>query len=151
MVRRILLATFAVAAVAIPSAQQGGSPPASGKLPQFEVASIKPNKSGDGRVMIGMQPGGRFTATNVPLRMLIRNAYQLQDSQIVGGPDWISNDRYDIVAKAEDGAVSGPPPPLGRLPPGPTAVAARSLGDPLTLEQGVSGIDRRGVNKGSPV
>jgi uncharacterized protein (TIGR03435 family) len=72
--------------------------------PQFEVASIKPNKSGDGRVMIGVQPGGRFTATNVPLRMLIRNAYQLQDFQIVGGPDWLSTDRFDVIAKAEEGA-----------------------------------------------
>jgi bla regulator protein BlaR1 len=95
------------------------------KAMQFEVASIKPNKSGDGRIMIGMQPGGRFTATNVPLRMLIRNAYQLQDSQIVGGPDWMATDRYDIVAKAEEGAVSGPPPPLGQ--PGPIQLMLRSL------------------------
>jgi uncharacterized protein (TIGR03435 family) len=72
--------------------------------PQFEVASIKPNKSGDGRVMLGIQPGGRFTATNVTLRMLIRNAYQLQDFQITGGPSWLADDRFDIVAKAEDGA-----------------------------------------------
>src|SRR5262249_20606157 len=51
--------------------------PATG--PAFEVASVKPNKSGDGRVLFSVQPGGRFTATNVTVRMLIRNAYQLQD------------------------------------------------------------------------
>jgi len=78
-------------------------------LPQFEVASIKPNKSGDGRVMLGVQPGGRFTATNVPLRLLIRNAYQLQDFQVVGGPDWLTSDRFDIVAKAESGDDMGDP------------------------------------------
>ena len=50
------------------------------QAPQFEVASIKPNKSGENRVMLGIQPGGRFTATNVTLRMLIRNAYQLRSS-----------------------------------------------------------------------
>ena len=71
--------------------------------PAFEVASVRPNKSGDGRVMIGIQPGGRFTATNVPLRMLIRQAYNLQDFQIVGGPGWIGSDRFDIAAKAPDG------------------------------------------------
>jgi len=76
--------------------------------PQFEVASVKPNKSGDGRVMIGVQPGGRFTATNVPLRLLIRNAYQLQDFQIVGGPDWVGSDRFDIVAKAEADDLGDP-------------------------------------------
>ena len=76
---------------------------------QFEVASIKPNKSNDGRVMIGVQPGGRFTATNVTLKMLIRNAYQLQDFQIAGGPDWMSSDHFDVVAKAEGGDDIGDP------------------------------------------
>jgi uncharacterized protein (TIGR03435 family) len=77
--------------------------------PQFEVASIKPNKSGDNRVMIGVQPGGRFTATNVTLRMLIRNAYQLQDFQITGGPSWLTEERFDIVAKAEANDTMGDP------------------------------------------
>jgi bla regulator protein blaR1 len=77
--------------------------------PQFEVASIKPNKSGDGRVMLGVQPGGRFTATNVTLRMMIRNAYQLQDFQITGGPSWIAEERFDIVAKAETSDTMGDP------------------------------------------
>lgn len=67
----------------------------------FEVASVKPNASGGVRVTIGMQPGGRFVATNVPLRLLIRHAYQLQEQQLVGGPDWIDSARFDIVAKAE--------------------------------------------------
>jgi len=98
----LTLAIVTAAAVLMAAAQ----PPAAG--PQFEVASIKPNKSGDGRVMIGIQPGGRFTATNVPVRLLIRNAYQLQDFQIVGGPDWLSSDRYDVVAKAEDDGQGDP-------------------------------------------
>lgn len=69
--------------------------------PAFEVASIKPNKSNDGRIMLGMQPGGRFTATNATLRLLVRQAYGLQDFQIVGGPTWLDGDHFDIVAKAE--------------------------------------------------
>jgi len=75
--------------------------PAPASNPTFEVASVKPNKGGDQRVMLGLQPGGRFTATNVPLRLLIRNAYRLQDFQVIGGPSWLSSDRFDIVAKAE--------------------------------------------------
>jgi uncharacterized protein (TIGR03435 family) len=69
--------------------------------PKFEVASIRRNTSGDGRVMLGIQRGGRFTATNVPLRLLITNAYRIQDFQIEGAPSWIATDRFDIVAKAE--------------------------------------------------
>jgi uncharacterized protein (TIGR03435 family) len=94
--------------------------PAAG--PAFEVASVKPNKSGDMRVMLGMQPGGRFTATNAPLIALIRQAYQLQNFQLVGAPDWINTERFDIVAKAE-GDV--PPAPIGTL--GPMQLMLRNL------------------------
>lgn len=91
--------------------------------PTFEVASVKPNKSGQPFVSLGIQPGGRFTATNVPLRLLIRNAYQIQDFQLVGAPDWVSTDRFDIIAKAE-GDV---PPSAPGGPPGPIQFMLRAL------------------------
>ncbi len=72
--------------------------------PTFEVASIRRNTSDDPRVMIGGPPG-RFSVTNAPLRLLIRNAYRLQDFQVVGGPAWLNSDRFDIVAKAEGSAT----------------------------------------------
>jgi bla regulator protein blaR1 len=68
---------------------------------QFEVASIKPTAPDLTKVMIQMLPGGRFVATGVTVRQLIRNAYRLQDFQISGGPAWLGADRFDIVAKAE--------------------------------------------------
>jgi uncharacterized protein (TIGR03435 family) len=90
--------------------------------PAFEVASVKANKAGDNRVMIGMQPGGRFTATNLTLLMLIRFAYQLQDFQLVGAPDWASEERFDILAKAE-GEIA--PPTFGTV--GPVQLMMRTL------------------------
>lgn len=73
----------------------------------FEVASVKPNKSGEPRVMIRTDPGGRFNAVNVPLRVLIRNAYGIsEDSRIVGAPGWIDSERFDIVAKPPDGTTA---------------------------------------------
>ena len=69
---------------------------------QFEVASVKLHTSADQRMMMVAQPGGRFVALNIPLRMLIRTAYQLQDDQIVGGPRWLATDRFDIEARAAD-------------------------------------------------
>ena len=68
---------------------------------QFEVASVKPNKTGDPNSSLGLQPGGRIVATNVALRLLIRNLYNVQADQIVGGPSWIENERFDIEAKAD--------------------------------------------------
>lgn len=118
------LAATAMSGIAIESRVRAQSPQTS--APAFEVASVKLNNSGDGRVMLSQQPGGRFTATNVPLRLLIRNAYQLQDFQIVGAPSWINSERYDIVAKAEDGT---PPetPSLDRTGPSRIQLMMRSL------------------------
>jgi uncharacterized protein (TIGR03435 family) len=71
----------------------------------FEVASIKRNRSGDAFITMGMQPGGRLTMINVPARQLIVRAYQVQPYQVVGGPSWLSSDRFDVTAKAETDAT----------------------------------------------
>jgi uncharacterized protein (TIGR03435 family) len=73
----------------------------------FEVASVKPsNPNPDPRNPLNMialmmpQPGGRFTATNTPLRMLIMAAYELkQEAQLVGGTPDLLGAKYDITAK----------------------------------------------------
>ena len=72
--------------------------------PSFEVASIKPNTSGRNQAALLRQPGGKFVATNATVKMLLRVAYQIQDFQIYGGPNWTDSDRFDIEAKAEDAA-----------------------------------------------
>jgi uncharacterized protein (TIGR03435 family) len=74
----------------------------------FAVASVKPNKTADMRSMrMNFLPGGRFTATNLPLRLIIVTAYNLpfQSMRLSGGPDWINSERFDIDAKADEGAV----------------------------------------------
>jgi uncharacterized protein (TIGR03435 family) len=72
---------------------------ASTARPAFEVASVKPNKSGERRS--GMRPyPERLTATNSTLKQLILYAYHLQGYQ-VAGPGWIGTERYDVAAKAE--------------------------------------------------
>jgi hypothetical protein len=70
------------------------------KAAEFEVASVKLHTSDDQRMMMVAQPGGRFVAANIPLRLLIRTAFQLQDDQIVGGPNWLATDRFDIEARS---------------------------------------------------
>ena len=88
-----LLAAAAVSAQVVKS---------DGPKPQFEVATVRPNGSGAANSSINVQPGGRLTATNQTLRNLIRNAFNRQPDQMVGGPDWIDSDRFDIVAKVSD-------------------------------------------------
>jgi uncharacterized protein (TIGR03435 family) len=102
--KNLILAAAACAAFAISALSFGPGLDAqtTGDKP-FDVASVKPNKTGDGRVMIGIQPGGRLNATNVPLRMLLRQAFNIQEFQIIGGPDWLGSDRFDVIAKGPDG------------------------------------------------
>src|SRR3984893_4703254 len=84
---------------------QAPSAAADASGPVFEVPSIKPTKV-SGSAYTFVRPGGRFTATNLPLKGLITRAYRLQGNQVEGGPSWVSSDGFDIEAKAE-----GNPPP----------------------------------------
>jgi uncharacterized protein (TIGR03435 family) len=66
--------------------------------PSFDVATIKPNNSGAAG-MQGLTLNGRnFATRNSSLVDLISFAYEVQAKQIVGGPDWMDKDRYDIAA-----------------------------------------------------
>jgi bla regulator protein blaR1 len=106
----MLLLAAGLATVARINAQSAPAAPSPAGVgatgPTFEVASVKPNKSGDQRVMMQLPPTGRLTATNIPLRLLLRQAYDVQDFQIVGGPNWLNSDRFDIVAKTPEGMTS---------------------------------------------
>jgi uncharacterized protein (TIGR03435 family) len=64
---------------------------------EFEVVSVKPNKSGSNGSSTRSDQG-RMTATNISLKNLIVRAYNLKDYQ-VEGPDWLTSERYDMVAK----------------------------------------------------
>jgi uncharacterized protein (TIGR03435 family) len=87
------------------SPNPGPQPPASSAIPRFEVATIKRNVSLERSGSMGLDPGGRFRAVNAPVFWLISSAYgpfqrPLFESQIVGAPDWLQSEPYDIVAKA---------------------------------------------------
>ena len=112
--RKLIVAGCVLSAVAFVAAQDA--------TPQFEVASVKQNTSGDGRIMIQMLPGNRINVTNVPLRLLVAQAYQLQQFQLVGGAAWIGNDRFDIVAK-----LAGEQAPFVPGQPNPAMLAMRGL------------------------
>jgi uncharacterized protein (TIGR03435 family) len=73
---------------------------------KFEVASVKPNKSGSRSSRSGTLPGGRgFAATNITMRQLILTAYRLRSLQLVGGPGWIDSDRFDVDARAPENST----------------------------------------------
>jgi uncharacterized protein (TIGR03435 family) len=112
MIKRTL--AFSVATILVLAAEPnlGAQAPAA---TAFEVASVKPsNPNPDPANPLSMialmmpQPGGRFTATNTPLRMVIMAAFELQqEAQLVGGPPALLAAKYDINARAANTEMIG--------------------------------------------
>jgi len=68
---------------------------------RFEVASVRPNESGDPHGTSAVYPGGRYLAVNMTLAELITQAYGLQSSQLADGPGWLRTERFDVTARAD--------------------------------------------------
>jgi uncharacterized protein (TIGR03435 family) len=78
--------------------------------PTFDVATVKPVKAFDGQNRISIQPGGRLTFGNITLKQLISTSYQrtgFDNREILGGPDWVNTERWEIMAQAK-GELVGP-------------------------------------------
>lgn len=110
--RKLLLNIAGFVAVAVPIIFSLASPQQSRALSQaqstatvapvfvYEVASIKPAKSGSRGSTMRATPDG-FTATNMSLMTLFLSAFGVQRYQIAGAPSWVDSYRYDVDAKME--------------------------------------------------
>jgi uncharacterized protein (TIGR03435 family) len=101
----LLLAAATAAALAVGMLVAAPPSPVSGdhekpQGPEFEVASVKVNKSGSPAVSFDVSPSGRITAINVSLQMMITLAYHVRPNMITGAPGWLDEDHYDFIAKA---------------------------------------------------
>ena len=93
------------------------------EAPAFEVASIRPcTTEQQSQLPIGLftHPGGRITATNYTLKLLIHDAYDIELYRILGGPSWLDSDRYNLEAKPPDSSPSAKWAPANfKTPPNP--------------------------------
>jgi hypothetical protein len=95
LVRSSLFGFFACSLTVALSAQQ--------PKPTFEVTSVKRGAPPQGRTFSipnNIGPGGRFTSPYSLLSGLIEFAYDIRDVQLMGGPNWVRTDRFDVVASA---------------------------------------------------
>ena len=96
---------FLLLCVLAPAALPQAVPDAA-KLPSFEAATIKPPDP-KGRQAAGFygQPGGRvFLGVNV--KLLVQYAFDLQDYQVIGGPDWAASQRFEITAVPSETSIT---------------------------------------------
>src|SRR5580658_9872787 len=81
-------------------------PMAANANPSFEVATIKPSKPDDQRKAFLVR-GNRFQIINETLSEMISFAYGVHAKQVIGAPDWVEKDKFDIDAKPDgEGAPS---------------------------------------------
>lgn len=74
--------------------------------PAFEVVSVKPTLPEAQGGGLQLSPGGRVTWRNTTLKALVAATYQRfrwDSREIVGGPDWFNEARFDVVALAPGG------------------------------------------------
>ena len=98
--------------------------PAFPQAPAFEVVSVKPNRTGDPRNMRLQVTPGKFAASSMPLRVLIVFAYELPmnpSPRVIGMPDWVNHEMFDVEAKAADAA----------FPPGLSALEVKARMQPM--------------------
>jgi len=96
----MILRPFAYASLltllAPPARSQPPSPP-----PAFEIADVHSSvRSQFPLVIPGALHGDRYIIRQRTLAQLIATAYDLDATEIFGGPAWLEHDRFDIVAKA---------------------------------------------------
>lgn len=85
--------------------------------PTFDVASIRENTSHDQHThnsIYNLWSNSKFTATNLPLKMLLQFSFDVPESRILGMPAWTDSITYDIEARS-DASVDEQ---MGKLPPG---------------------------------
>lgn len=77
--------------------------------PAFDVASIKryagppPGEMADYNEFLA--EAGRLSVINNPVLGVITNAYGISRNQVVGFPDWLTSERYNIDARGPETAV----------------------------------------------
>jgi len=120
--KKLLLSTLGVAAIALPivfglakpahSQSQSSSQDMAVKTFNFtrgyQQVSVTAGETGNGVIQtrVLFQPDS-FMAKNQTLQELLKLAYGVQESQISGGPDWLTTARFNIEAKLDESTVSG--------------------------------------------
>jgi uncharacterized protein (TIGR03435 family) len=96
--RLLVLLLLTAASSSLPNPVRAQAPAAAPTT--FDVASVRKNTSGGAAGQFQILPGGQFRAANATVRQLVQAAYDFtyERFQIVGGPSWIDDERYDVQA-----------------------------------------------------
>jgi uncharacterized protein (TIGR03435 family) len=75
---------------------------------EFDVAEVRPSAPPTpGNRQVPEIKNGRVILPGITVGSWIRIAWDLEDTEVVGGPKWLNTDRFDIIAKAPEGVRIG--------------------------------------------
>ncbi len=99
---RTLAAISLLVIVSLPVLVNAQSP----SFEAFDVVSIKRNTLGtQSPAGIRTLPDGTLVMTNQPIRSIITTASPVPVREVVGFPDWVMAERYDVTAKPPSGST----------------------------------------------
>jgi uncharacterized protein (TIGR03435 family) len=98
------------------------------------ISSVKPSADLDEGAKGNNAQGGTYRLGNAPLTVLIDTAYGIEPNRVIGGPEWIRHDRWDVEAKRD--------PSDGGPALGARALAMAVLRDRFKLDAAVEQRDR---------
>lgn len=76
------------------------------ELAQFEVVSIKRHVTLEASGGIQTLPDGTMIMINQPIASLIRGAAPVPVREVIGAPDWVNTERYDVTTKPPAGSTA---------------------------------------------
>jgi uncharacterized protein (TIGR03435 family) len=81
------------------AASTAAAPTQSAKPLQFDVVSVKLNKTGSPAIVEPDPRPDGFAVVNMPINHLIGDVYGIRDDLISGSPSWLVYDHYDVEGK----------------------------------------------------
>ncbi len=129
----ILLGTASEPLQAQTSSEQALLLRATGPLPAFEVATVKPSKPGYTSSGFNLELGSdRFSIVNMPVKGIIHFAFRaVNDDQVTGLPAWGSDEPFTITAKLDEAQASA----LRKLPPDQSTDRLRLMVQSLLVDR----------------
>jgi uncharacterized protein (TIGR03435 family) len=76
------------------------APMAADANPAFEVATIKPSRPDENGVIFNLR-ARQFKSSDTSAKELIKIAYNVRGRQVLGGPSWLEDLKFDVVAEPD--------------------------------------------------
>ncbi len=115
MTRAFFFFATAVALLSAVALGQSAAPQSSASQPTFELADVHVSPPARNPFLRGpMVQHGLYQMRFATMLDLIRTAYGVEAERVLGGPNWLENDTFDIIAKLPAGITQETAKPLLR-------------------------------------